>query len=185
MTPKTIGTGIVHSTMLSYLRPLVSRLSSSRTVFRQLSSKRNFSSKDWGLDNDGSRANIHSSNLFSSNPQITHSTHSHEEEWRKLNTSDSSSDTSSLSPEIRKKKLKWSATKRGWTECGEFLISFVEDGGLDKLDTEQDITEMERLLKTDDMFLMAIVWGSKETPDELNNNALQALREFSDRKEYV
>ena len=164
--------------MLSYLRPLASRLSSSRTVFRQLipnrtvfrqlSSKRNFSS-----------------NLFSSNPQITHSTHSHEEEWRKLNTSDSSLDTSSLSPDIRKKKLKWSATKRGWTECGEFLISFVEDGGLDKLDTEQDITEMERLLKTDDMFLMAIVWGSKETPDELNNNALQALREFSDRKEYV
>ena len=68
-----------------------------------------------------------------------------------------------------------------WTEAGEFLISWVEAGGIDQIEDMQDLLHMERLLQTDDMFLMGLVVGTQPIPDELNNTALIALQEFSEK----
>ena len=136
---------------------------------------------DWGLSSDGSRANILASNLFTANPNITQPIFP-EKEWRDLAAP---VDVPTSSFDVRVKKLKWVATKRGWTEAGEFLISWVENGGLSRIEGEQQLEEMERLLKCDDMFLMQLIWGSAEIPDELNNGALTALRQFSNKNQYL
>ena len=72
-------------------------------------------------------------------------------------------------PELLRKRLKWTATKRGWNEAGDFLTEWVEDGGLDKLDAVA-LPALDRLLQCDDMFLMGIVLGNKETPPELDTH---------------
>ena len=66
----------------------------------------------------------------------------------------------------------------GWNEAGDFLTEWVEDGGLDKLDAVA-LPALDRLLQCDDMFLMGIVLGNKETPPELDTPALAALQQFA------
>jgi succinate dehydrogenase flavin-adding protein (antitoxin of CptAB toxin-antitoxin module) len=157
------------------LRTFIGRQLRCKFFFRSLSTD----GQDWGLKDDGSRNNIIASNLQTTNPSVTHPNFP-EEDWRELAVADHSIEES-LSFEVRKKKLRWVATKRGWTEAGEFLSEFVDQGGLDKIQNKDSLLNMERLLKCDDMFLMGIICGTKSIPKELNNDALVLLKEFSKR----
>jgi succinate dehydrogenase flavin-adding protein (antitoxin of CptAB toxin-antitoxin module) len=137
---------------------------------------------DWGLGNDGSRSNIIASNLFTNNPSVTQPIFP-EKEWRDLASShDSNKKKQMVDVNVRLKKIIWTASKRGWAECGEFLIAWIDDGGISNIgNNEKLLDEMEKLLQCDDMFLMGIIWGTKDVPKELNNDALKLLTNFSNK----
>ena len=153
---------------------------------------------DWGLLADGNRSNLISAGAGTSNLHTRQASvvapSMPEARWRKLATSDptslrlggaaaaaaGSTQPHQQDPDVLRKRLRWTATKRGWNEAGDFLTKWVESGGLDVIDTAA-LPALDRLLQCDDMFLMGIVLGNKETPPELDTPALAALQEFADK----
>ena len=104
-----------------------------------------------------------------------------EEYWRQLNEDldkQASSNFDANNSEIFRKKLIWSARKRGWSEVGDLLNAFVDSGGIDRI-KDEDLPSLGRLLVCDDMFLIALVGGMKVCPPELDTPVLRELKQFA------
>jgi succinate dehydrogenase flavin-adding protein (antitoxin of CptAB toxin-antitoxin module) len=114
-------------------------------------------------------------------PSVVHATDASEEEWRQLNLQNqpTRNDSSSHDIPIRKRRLAYACRKRGWAECGEFLSHFAASEHWEELNQPDQLDGLERLLQCDDMFIMRIVAGIKETPPELESDALQEMQKFA------
>ena len=161
-----------HYAVFQAFKPAATSEPSSGEVNRKL---------DWGLAEDGNRSNIVSagagtSNLHTNLQSVTQP-EMPELAWRKLATRDDAG--VEVDVEVLRKRLRWTATKRGWVEGGDFLTAWVDAGGLSRMDADS-LPALDRLLKCDDMFLMSIVMGTKATPAELDTPALAALKHFAD-----
>ena len=106
-----------------------------------------------------------------------------EQYWRKLNEDISNAQNNYFeNPKVLRKKIIWSARKRGWAEAGDLLNAFVDSGGVDMID-DADLKNFHRLLVCDDMFLMCLIAKTKECPSELEGKPLKLLQLFA--SEYI
>jgi succinate dehydrogenase flavin-adding protein (antitoxin of CptAB toxin-antitoxin module) len=106
-----------------------------------------------------------------------------EEYWRKLNEDISDAQNNYFdNPKVLRKKIIWSARKRGWAEAGDLLNAFIDSGGIDMID-DADLKNFYRLLVCDDMFLMCLIAKTKECPSELEGKPLKLLQLFA--SEYI
>ena len=126
---------------------------------------------------------IDGSNIFSIQPNdhlnTTTKVKMPEQYWRTLNEDISNEQNNYFeNPKILRKKLIWSARKRGWAECGDLLNAFIDSGGMELIE-DDDLINFHRLLICDDMFLMCLIAETKECPPELQGNPLKELQQFA------
>jgi len=71
---------------------------------------------------------------------------------------------------------------RGWAEMSKLCHEFAQ--GLDDLKdlSLEDLKQLERILLADDLFLMALVTGKKEVPEEFEGKVMSMLISFAQPK---
>ena len=138
-----------------------------------------------GADSDYvEQPHVDGSNIFSiKSAENLSSAAMPEEYWRKLNEDISAAQNNYFdNPKVLRKKIIWSARKRGWAEAGDLLNAFIDSGGIDMID-DADLENFHRLLVCDDMFLMCLIAKTKECPPELEGKPLKQLQLFA--SEYI
>ena len=134
---------------------------------------------DWGLAEDGNRSNIVSagagtSNLHTNLQSVTQP-EMPELAWRKLATRGNAG--AEVDVEVLRKKLRWTATKRGWVECGDFLTAWVDrrivSDGCRSL-PGSSTAEVRRYVSHEHRS------GDESDAAELDTPALAALKHFAD-----
>merc|ERR1711972_292427 len=125
------------------------------------------------------------SNVFAAGPEVepnssvfqplAHPYREKEATWRELALSQKPASTTEAEETLRK-RLRHQARGRGWMEAAEFLDAFAEASEHFKGIDVQELRALDRLLRCDDMFLMRLVTGKAQVPEELDTPALARLQ---------
>mmetsp|Transcript_34114 Transcript_34114/g.106833 ORF Transcript_34114/g.106833 Transcript_34114/m.106833 type:complete len:89 (+) Transcript_34114:443-709(+) len=83
---------------------------------------------------------------------------------------------------VLRKRLMHACKNRGWAEMSKLCHEFAQ--GLDDLKdlSLEDLKQLERILLADDLFLMALVTGKKEVPEEFEGKVMSMLISFAQPK---
>lgn len=166
--------------------------SASKAIPTATAGARLASTTDWGLTKeDGSRNNVFSGvkldgEVRSQFPEPEYR-QQQVEEFPKQRYKAAQGESAGTATDVarRRKKVLWTAGKRGWVELGPLLESFarhwIETTSSDSCSeaAREQLGQLERLLQCDDMFLARLVAGTAPVPAELDTAVLASLRDHA------
>jgi len=80
---------------------------------------------------------------------------------------------------VLRKRLIHACKNRGWAEMSNFCYEFAQETDNLEVFVFDELKQLERILLADDLFLMALVTGKKQVPEEFEGRVMDMLIQFA------